>query len=289
MLRPIFIAPANSLAVLRTNIAPKSAGWHAISRYWSWTISRRILRRGGTISHSTGGLLELPSWSRGGGFLFATGFTEPRDQVFVSALTRPGDLMIDVGSNIGMYSVTAGVRGASVVAVEPMPRAAEATRRNLALNSIEGIVHEVAASDHDGASHFEPGDLNARLDDSGSMNVPVVRLDSIPIDTEALLSILKIDTEGHDLMVLKGAADLIARAKPVVLVEVWEDSSDVRSFLSECGYEFYLFDWRQCKLTGTGIQKGNLLALHADRIEMVKERLASGGVVVRRPVRQRVQ
>ena len=68
------------------------------------------------------------------------GLHEFEDMAFVLHFLRPGDLFVDIGANIGSYTVLAsGVRKARTMAFEPDPLTFEALSRNIALNQLEEL------------------------------------------------------------------------------------------------------------------------------------------------------
>jgi FkbM family methyltransferase len=141
---------------------------------------------------------------------------------------QPGETFVDVGANVGFWSLPAAARGARVVAFEPNPWAARMLRRNLELNSQLGIrLHDAAVSSAAGrltlyASDLEGGSSQATLHRSAveavaaaQLQVPVVTLDEIGPQS---VDVLKIDVEGHEESVLAGAKRLLAKAPPRLIV-----------------------------------------------------------------------
>jgi FkbM family methyltransferase len=257
-----------TLVVIRTNVLGRSSVV-AVAKFWCWAVLRRTVQPSVVIALPTGGTFIVPSWSQIGGYLIATGFTEVSEQMFVSRLVRPGDLLVDVGSNIGLYGVTAGFHGAQVVAFEPVERAWNQTATNLTANQIAYEVHPWALSDFDGVSAFAEDDVESHLDHEGAIQVEVRRLDGLSLPG-APVTVLKVDAEGHDLKVLKGCPNFLTDRRPVVLVEYWTyNSMEIKEFLSALGYRFFEYDWRSNNLIPVSSISGNLICIHSateDRI-----------------------
>ncbi|MBM4131991.1 FkbM family methyltransferase, partial [bacterium] len=166
-----------------------------------------------------------------------TGRYEAPVQAVVAAELRAGDVVLDVGANIGFLTVLAarlvGPAG-RVVAFEPVPANARLVRRNAALNGQRQVqVVEAAAGDHDGtatlvlARHAGGAALQgaARPPDAcGALSVPIVTLDAWLAGHGASLPgpvrLVKIDVEGAEAAVLRGAAALLGEQRPLVLLEV---------------------------------------------------------------------
>lgn len=140
--------------------------------------------------------------------------------------------MIDVGANVGLYSVPAGCHGAVVIAFEPVERAASIAERNMSRNRVDGCVHRVAIADRSGVTAMSDGDVEAHIDPAGGERiVPLARLDDFEIGSADGISILKIDTEGYDEAVLRGASAFLHRERPVILCEISNGGLAVRQLL----------------------------------------------------------
>jgi len=132
--------------------------------------------------------------------------------------TSDGDIFYDVGANVGLYSCLVGsaVSNHQIYSFEPHPVNAEALESNLKLNNINGTVFQLAISNEEGTFELssegtEAGLGEHSLDTSSSestVSVSVRRLDKLrkeynmPVPT-----IVKIDVEGAELDVIRGAAD----------------------------------------------------------------------------------
>ena len=156
-----------------------------------------------------------------------------------------GAVTVDVGANCGLYTRELSRLSKIVHAFEPSRQMATLLRRTSAANV---NIHEIALSDQsghaqlmipkgdDGLVHglasIEPqAELSARP--CLSLDVPTARLDEVVRQDVAFV---KIDVEGHELSVLKGASGLIERSRPVFLVEA-EDRH--RAYATKSIFEFF--------------------------------------------------
>jgi FkbM family methyltransferase len=145
---------------------------------------------------------------------------------------RPGAVVLDVGANVGSYTllfaIWVGPTG-RVFAFEPAPEARAGLRRHVALNGLTGRVEIMAT-----AASSTPGFARFRADGASGANAIALDGDgpaptSIDVDTTSIdafcdhhqLSpdVIKIDVEGAELDVLKGARDVLARRGVKAFVE----------------------------------------------------------------------
>lgn len=150
---------------------------------------------------------------------------------------RPGDAAIDVGANKGafLWSLARRVGGAGrVVAIEPQPALAESLRRTMAgLGFRQVEVHAIAASDRAGRLPLHvPRDgtsPGATLVDGAhvpagwtTVEVPVERVDALLAGERRRVGAMKIDVEGFEPEVLRGAEETLRTHRPVLVFECEE-------------------------------------------------------------------
>lgn len=141
----------------------------------------------------------------------------------LATMARPGDIVADVGAHHGYFALLlsqwVGPRG-KVVAFECLPANAAIAERNMALNHVGNVrVIRSAVGDHSGTVQIgdtSGGVLVDRSTVSRLMTVDMVTLDSVFAD--ATPDLLKIDVEGFELEVLRGARRCLA-ARPKLALE----------------------------------------------------------------------
>lgn len=161
------------------------------------------------------------------------GFEDPVYEV-LRACIEPGERFVDVGANVGFYTLTVADRVGStgrVVAFEPGPRTHERLGQHLTRNKhLAGRVElrQIAVSDAEGLCVMhdygagDSGKLSARANDSNSSLAPVEVRQST-LDRELgppACDLIKIDVEGLEPEVLLGAVETLQRSQPVVVIEV---------------------------------------------------------------------
>lgn len=176
-------------------------------------------------------------------------------------LLRPGDYAMDVGANIGLWSLVAARRvgqAGCIWAFEAMPDTVARLRRNWKMSGAPAQlrIEAAAASESDGTvTIYRSSDANSSTStlrpvasSTASFAVPSVRLDRIWRDAGApAIRLLKVDVEGAEYKVLAGARELLSKAAPVVVFECdrmfLRDSGatpeQVFALLEDCGYAMY--------------------------------------------------
>lgn len=153
---------------------------------------------------------------------------------------RRGSVFVDVGANLGYYSLGANRRvgdDGQVIAFEPNPATLARLRRNVDLSQANRIkIFDCALSDASGQCllYVPPdptmhGHASLREQDrTGHLTtaVQVRRLDDVLGNELSRLDIIKIDTEGSELAVLRGAEQLVTRFRPSILVEFNKETAD---------------------------------------------------------------
>lgn len=188
----------------------------------------------------------------------------PEEWRMLKQLIRPGMTVVEVGANMGSHSVDMARACAPgpFYAFEPQPRIFQILCGNLALNDIgNAYAHPIAIGEAEGEAvvplvdygqdgNF--GGLALAAADTSGIRVRVRPLDGIGFRQ---LGLLKIDVEGFEPQVLRGARETIARCRPVIYVENDRaaQQQEVISLVAEQGYRLY---WHTPPLFDPGNFKG---------------------------------
>ena len=199
------------------------------------------------VTLATGARMEL-DWRSAAQRAIAYGVSDESELRLVRRVLGPGDTVLDVGANVGLYTLAmadAVGREGRVHAFEPNPSTLTRLKRNLALNGCDNVVvHAVAVGDRDAvvalrsADPTESGLATVVGDGTELARVPQVTLDDAAADHGfSSVALLKLDVEGAESSVLRGAADLIARGSlPRVLFEALDGSTTTQALLHDAGY-----------------------------------------------------
>lgn len=160
---------------------------------------------------------------------------------------HPGDLFVDVGANIGGYSIWAAELGADVIALEPAEDTFQCLRDNITLNNYAIVAIQAAAGPTCGDRRFSYGkDTLNRFDPEGSVKTKVLTIDSIIKDR--VVAGMKVDVEGFELDVLRGCQHALSERRIRLIQLEWNHASlsafgtdrrPVADFLAEYGYSLH--------------------------------------------------
>jgi FkbM family methyltransferase len=160
--------------------------------------------------------------------LYFSGSFEPRAERVMARHLGPGLTAIDVGANVGYHALRMAVQvgpAGRVVAVEPAPSVVARLRRNLALNDFGNVDVVVAAlSDHDAEASALRLQSSYPLSGRGAREAVVThvaRLDSLVLERGlSRVDFIKIDVDGQEARVLRGARETLSRHRPPVFFEL---------------------------------------------------------------------
>jgi FkbM family methyltransferase len=215
-----------SLAVLaKRRLAPLAK---AVAPHWFWRRKYRILQ-------------EL-------------GKSHPELRL-VRSLCDPDRVSLDIGAAVGQFAIAMLGSSRSVIAFEPRPAQAGCLAATFGAVGAAVRVEAVALSDEPGVTTMRvpasaPGRSTIDIDNTlsgaddgriGILEVPVMRLDDLHLDN---VGFVKIDVEGHELAVLRGAADTLTRNRPALYIEAEERHhphavAAITEFLAGLGYAGY--------------------------------------------------
>lgn len=170
---------------------------------------------------------------------------EPELNAIMALHYKPGTDILDVGANMGFSSLGINSRvpiTGTVHAFEPQYRLCTILSYNLhklprskiyncAVSDRSSLISYIVSDDNVGATQVISKEA------THDVYVPTIRLDDhIDLFREAI-SLMKIDVEGHELQVLKGARRLIRKHRPTLEIEIYGSIDGVLQFLMPLGYE----------------------------------------------------
>lgn len=200
------------------------------------------------------------------GHMLYCGNFEVKEINFIRRTLRPGDIVLDIGANGGIYSIIASKCVGStghVYAFEPSSREVELLQRNIEQNSLKNVtIIERAVGDNTTDVRFaiaKDGGLNALVDNKRPDQkiekweyVPMISIDEFMNEFSLdHIDFIKVDVEGAEHLVFKGAKKLLKSRKAITIlfeasnvnaVNYGYTVNDLFKQLLEWGLELYYLD-----------------------------------------------
>lgn len=231
--------PVRGVAWMTRNFHALPARWRCLR--WLETQTAMLARvPPRTVRFASHVRMRIDPRDENGRRVYLYGFdpTERLTRHFVR-LVRPGDCVLDVGANVGYFTLVAALLAGpagEVHAFEPSPQVLPQLQSNAALNpQLPIVVHAQAVVDRCGTTSFHTAPAERTgyssirpLDPEcgTALTVPTVSLDSV-LPSLPSVRLVKIDVEGAETLVLQGMVQLIARDQPFIITEI--DDSFLRA------------------------------------------------------------
>jgi FkbM family methyltransferase len=219
-----------------------------------------------------------------------TSLYDTNEMLFLMHFLRPEDTFVDVGANIGVYSVLAsGVAGARSLAFEPIPSTFANLKRNIDYNLLQdkAELFNLGVGDKQETLTFSNAldAINHVIHDPGftgaTTSVPVDSLDNLL--AEKNINLLKIDVEGFEANVINGALQTLKRPELKVIIMETNGLSDQYEFgqnyihdkLLSLGFtpnEYDPYERKIIPIASTGTEN----TIYIRDMEFVKNRIAAG-------------
>jgi FkbM family methyltransferase len=209
-----------------------------------WLLSPIILR-------IRSGPLEGRKWKASSGIRFIKGTYEPKNVEAIQNTVREDDVAYDVGAHVGYFTVLMGDivgSGGKVIAFEPRGLNLGYLQRHVTVNNCDNVkIVSKALGEHSGHAKLETrtGSGTGYISDTGDEDVEITSIDEL-VDSGALPppTFLKIDVEGGEMAVLRGAKNVIEKQRPRMILATHGDEIDAecRALLREWNYDLQDID-----------------------------------------------
>ena len=268
--------PAFRMAPMRTTL--RLASWRA----------RCLLRTAATVHLRRSGVRMYlpPNWRGVAKLIYAFRDNYEPELAYLERVLSPGKVFVDAGANFGIYTLLASkiVGGAGrVISFEPSSRVFPVLRRNIALNGFKNVLaFPVALTDKPGRArlyyHSAVGCDSLGKDasfeqDAHAEDICTESLDDALKQTSiGRVDVIKMDVQGAEELALRGANEIVASMRPVVIFEFFPEGAaslglppnGAWNFLEEHGYDFFIVDERGTvsRLLSPPPAIANVLAIH---------------------------
>ena len=211
------------------------------------------------------------------------GLHEFREMAFFLHACRSSDLFLDIGANVGSYSVLIGREvGADILAVEPVPSTFARLQSNLELNGINknsalcigigsGMGELIFSSDLDTVNHV------LKDSEQGGIKVSVRPLDQIV--TAGKWKFMKLDVEGYEMEVINGGVETLKDTLGLMVelngagLSYGHSDESIRERLNSLGFVECDYDPFKRTLVRDSIDADNAIFASEEHIEELSKRL----------------
>jgi FkbM family methyltransferase len=228
-----------TLRVIATHPLTREQRLPALGRWLRWQISSRLAPGMIVVPFVNNTKMMLSPGMCGATLHVYVGLGEFDEMGFLLHFLRTADLFVDIGANVGAYTVLAsGVVQCRTIAFEPGPEAYERLQLNIHLNHLAGLVkcHAQALSNSSGVAaftrnldtlnHIIPPSSENAVSDKG-FAIPTITMDAALAGQHPTL--MKIDVEGHESFVIDGGPLALADASlQALIVEINENCERYR-------------------------------------------------------------
>ena len=256
-----------------------------ILNFFRWQLGSRILQKPVIVNFINQSRLIVKKGMTGATGNIYTGLHEFEDMSFVLHLLRKGDVLLDIGANIGTYTILAGaVAGAKCFAFEPIPDTFKYLIDNVNINGIYERVkcYNIGIADENGILKFTSNldtcnhvvFKNNCEDDTNTLDIPVRKLDEIVPDCNPTL--IKIDVERFELQVLKGAEKTLRSKSLLAVIMETSGKKDLDKYMNKYGFKSFTYNPFNRELSPFDSKKVvSNNTLYIKNIEKVNERTRS--------------
>ncbi|HUZ04019.1 MAG TPA: FkbM family methyltransferase [Acidobacteriaceae bacterium] len=253
-------------------VGPVKFLWRTLRRQ----CDKRLLQRDSYLNLPTGRRMYLPRNSYCASEIYVTNANIDwgGDAYFARYADSKKDFL-DVGANIGYYSLYLSPLVRDVFAFEPDPRNFAALNINAATGrNIKHIAKAVSSSTGNVSMDISGNPEISKVvsGDNGTLSVEAITIDSfVSQNPDVSIGLIKIDAEGHESAVLAGAYDTIERDQPLLFIEGGDapkDIQDLIDFRKRFDYETYAFIYKQSQPS-----KSYLVRLDADTFSSIRKKM----------------
>ncbi|MEW5856274.1 MAG: FkbM family methyltransferase [Cyanobacteriota bacterium] len=265
----------------------------SVLRFFNWQAYKRFTHRHRDLQLLPNVKLRCYPDSASAATVLYCGLYDYDEMNFLLRYLRPEDSFLDIGANIGVYTLLAAskIQSGSIHSFEALPKNYERLQENIKLNSLEQVkTHAIAVSNQTGsvALNLAEGDSMPFITHSATdstLTVPTDTLDNqLQPYSVSNLTLAKMDIEGAELLALKGAVSLLKQQRPYVWILEINDSvnhfgyrkEDVVDFLHSFGYSLYRYSALTNQISPITLEQqqgNNVLAIADSAVEFVRDRL----------------
>ncbi|ARV61236.1 hypothetical protein BZZ01_23815 [Nostocales cyanobacterium HT-58-2] len=265
----------------------------SLIKFLAWQLYKRTFQRYIDIQLLPKIKIRCYPDSRSASAVLYCGLYDYDEMNFLLRYLRDKDSFLDIGANVGVYTLLAAskIKSGVIYSFEVLSKNYERLEENLNLNQFHQVKpYKLAISDFSGttALNLAEGDSMPFITQTATHNTVTVSTDTLDnlLQNQSLtnLTLAKMDIEGAEILALKGTTSLLKQQQPYVWILEINDAvnnfgyqkQDVINFLQDYGYRLYNYDADSNKLDAMTLdqQKGNnVLAIANSALDFVRNRL----------------
>ncbi len=267
------------------------AAWNVIA----WQLSQRLFPSPSIVPFTSKTRLVVSKGMTGATGNIYCGLYEFADMAFLLHFLRPEDFFLDIGANVGVYTVLASAHvGASSMCFEPVPDTLKQLRDNISTNGIEQLVEVApyALGESNGSVAFSNEELDTVnhivYDQSENVNALMIEIRTLDgLELAQQPDLIKMDVEGFESAVIAGGGVTLKGDRlAAILVELngsgeryGFSDTDTHKKLLDIGFHPCSYDPFERSLTRLENRSGSVNTLYVRDFNRVSERLSSASPV----------
>jgi len=273
-----------------THPLTKDSKLSALLRFFNWQITSRLSKNSQQVKWIDNLKISMHKGMHGATGCIYVGLPEFNDMSFLLHFLDAKSNFIDIGANVGVYSLlAAGIQKSKTISIEPIPQTFQYLTTNIQLNQLENLVnaYNIGLSDKKGELYFtkDKDTINhvTAIKSENTVNVKVDTLDNLLSNTALSSTLIKLDVEGFEYHVLSGGTNTLNNENVMALIVELNGSSDKYELSDKMvdkqlvAYGFKKYDYnpftRELKALTQFHNEANTLYIRNSKLSVVKEKL----------------
>ncbi|GAA6621370.1 FkbM family methyltransferase [Scytonema sp. NUACC26] len=270
--------------------------FQSLFRFIGWQFYKRLFHKFIDIQIIPQVKIRCYPDSYSAGAVLYCGLYDYDEMNFLLRYLRDEDSFLDVGANVGVYTLLAAskIKSGLIYSFEALPKNYARLRENIQINQFKQVKpHSIAISNSAGSTAFNlaEGDSMPFITSTATNNTITIQTDTLDnlLREECLtsLTLAKIDIEGAEMLAFKGATSLLKQQRPYVWIVEINDTvnhfgyqkQNVVDLLQDYGYGLYSYNAVTNQIDSITLeqkQRDNVLAIANSALDFVRHRLSEG-------------
>lgn len=258
------------------HIIKKGGVWR---RFLTWQLIKPLSKSGRVVSWINDSKLKIYPGRASGTGCYYYGLMEYESMAFLYRYLNENDVFFDIGANVGVYTVLAR-NARKIVAFEPAKDTIGILKENVILNNMKNVtIEEYGVSDTKGRCFFSKNlDTTNHILDQREANVDCVEVNTVSLDgycREKIIqpSVIKIDAEGGEEMIIRGASEILSNKDLNVIIMENFGNMALFEVMKAKGFGVYYYHPISNRVLEEAMTGGDNNCIFIRDIEVVKKQL----------------